>query len=359
MDSSDKKEYVRWLKDCNKSDYLSVGGKNANLGELIKAGFPVPLGFAVTVESYKEVLTKSGLAKEIEDALFGLVVKETEAIDRAGQYIRGLIEAEPMPLVVEEQVRRYYEDLCREYGIADLPVAVRSSGTAEDLPGASFAGQQDTYLWVKGDELVPAIIKCQASLFTSRAISYRMRMGFLHNKVLIGVGVQTMVNAKAAGVMFTLNPANGDRSKIMIGGSWGLGESVVSGEVTPDEWKVDKVVFEIIQATLSPKRIERIVDQNSERVITVDVSSDRRDKACLSNEEVIEIAKLGKRIEQHYGSAQDIEWAITKDLPFPQNIFIVQTRPETVWSGQKVESNLKTTGSGTADVVEFWLNLKA
>jgi len=359
MGSTDQTEYVRWLKDCNKSDYLLVGGKNANLGEMIKAGFPVPLGFAVTVESYKEVLTKSGLAKEIQDALFGLDVKDTEAIDRAGQYIRGLIEAQPMPTVVEEQVRRYYQDLCHDYGITELPVAVRSSGTAEDLPGASFAGQQDTYLWVKGDELLTAIIKCQASLFTSRAIAYRMRMGFLHNKVLISVGVQTMVNAKAAGVMFTINPTNGDRSKIMMGGSWGLGESVVSGEVTPDEWKVDKVVFEIIHATISTKRVERIVDQNSEKVITVDVPSDRQDTPCLSNEEVIEIAKLGKRIEQHYDSAQDIEWAIAKDLPFPQNIFIVQTRPETVWSERKVESKLKTTGSSTADVVEFWLNIKA
>jgi len=359
MGSTDRTEYVRWLKDCNKSDFLLVGGKNANLGEMIKAGFPVPLGFAVTAESYKEVLIKSGLAKEIENALFGLVVKDTEAIDRAGQYIRGLIGAQPMPPVVEEQVRRYYQDLCHEYGMTDLPVAVRSSGTAEDLPGASFAGQQDTYLWVKGDELITAIVKCQASLFTSRAIAYRIRMGFLHNKVLISVGVQTMVDAKTAGVIFTLNPANGDRSKIMVGGSWGLGESVVSGEVTSDEWKVDKVVFEIVHATISSKRIERIVDQNSEKVITADVSSERQDTPCLSNEEVIELAKLGKRIERHYGSAQDIEWAIAKDLPFPQNIFIVQARPETVWSERKVESKLKTTGSSTADVVEFWLNIKA
>src|SRR4030043_1225204 len=223
MASTDRKEYVRWLKDCNKSCFLLVGGKNANLGEMIKAGFPVPLGFAVTAESYKEVLTKSGLAKEIEDAMFGLVLKDTEAIDRAGQYIRGLIEAQPMPPVVEEQVRRYYQDLCHEYGMTDLPVAVRSSGTAEGFPGASFAGQQDTYLWVKGDELITAIVKCQASLFTSRAIAYRIRMGFLHNKVLISVGVQTMVDAKTAGGRFPLNPPNGDRAKIMVGGGWGLG----------------------------------------------------------------------------------------------------------------------------------------
>src|SRR4030067_2234348 len=217
MGSTDRTEYVRWLKDWNKSDYLLVGGKNANLGEMIKAGFPVPLGFEVTAYSYKEVLTKSGHTKEIEDAMFGLVVKDTESIDKAGQYIRGLIEAQPMPPIVEEQVRRYYQYLCHEYGMTDLPVAVRSSGTAEDLPGASFAGQQDTYLWVKGDELITAIVKCQASLFTSRAIAYRIRMGFLHNKVLIRVGVQTMVDAKTAGGVFTFKTPKGDKSKIIIG----------------------------------------------------------------------------------------------------------------------------------------------
>ena len=359
MSNRDQKQYLRWLKDCNRSDFALVGGKNANLGEMIKAGFPVPLGFAVTVESYKETLTGGSLVKEIQDALFGLDVKDTASIDKAGQYIRGLIEAAPIPPVVEEQVRKYYEALCQKHGIRNLPVAVRSSATAEDSPSASFAGQQDTYLWVKDDELVSAIVKCQASLFTSRAIAYRMRMGFLHDKVFISVGVQKMINAKAAGVMFTLNPANGDRSKIMVGGNWGLGESVVSGEVTSDEWAVDKVVFEITKATIAPKGIERIVDKHLERVITANIPSDRQSIPCLDNGEVIELAKLGKRIDEHFGQAQDIEWVIDKDLPFPQNIFIVQTRPETVWSLRKGESKLKTTGKATADVVQFWLNIKA
>jgi pyruvate,water dikinase len=359
MSKIDQKQYLRWLKDCKRSDFALVGGKNANLGEMIKADFPVPFGFAVTVESYKETLAGGGLVKEIQDALFGLDVKHTDSIDKAGQYIRGLIEAQPMPPVVEEQVRNYYEALCREHGIRNLPVAVRSSATAEDSPSASFAGQQDTYLWVKGDELIPAIVKCQASLFTSRAIAYRTRMGFLHDKVFISVGVQKMVHARAAGVMFTLNPANGDRSKIMIGGSWGFGETVVSGEVTPDEWQVDKVVLEIIKEKTSPKLIQRIVDSTSEKVITVDIPSDKQTISCLDKEEIIELAKFGKRIEQHFGLPQDIEWIIDKDLPFPGNIFIVQTRPETVWSLKKGESKLKTAGKATADVIQFWLNIKA
>lgn len=359
MRDENKREYVRWLGNCCKNDFQLVGGKSANLGEMIKAGFPVPPGFAVTVEAYKEVLTQSGLAKEIQEALFGLVLKETESIEEAGRYIRSLIEAQRVSRVIEERIKEYYQSLCKECGVEEIPIAVRSSATAEDSPGASFAGQQDSYLWIKSDQLISAVQKCQASLFTSRAIAYRIRMGFLHDKVLIGVGVQKMVNAKAAGVMFTLNPTNGDRSKITIGGSWGLGESVVSGEVTPDEWKVDKVLFEIIDATISPKATERIVDKKSEKVVTVNVPQERQTLSCLSNEEVIELAKLGKKIERHYGFPQDIEWAIDRDLPFPKNIFIVQTRPETVWSGQKVESKLKTKGNATADILEFWLNVKA
>jgi len=359
MSSTNQREYVKWLKDCCKNDLPKVGGKNANLGEMIKADFPVPPGFAVTVEPYKEALSEGDLTREIQNTLSRLDVKDIESIGKASQYIRDLIEAQEMSPVVEEQVRRYYRVLCHEFGTTDLPVAVRSSATAEDLPRASFAGQQDTYLWVKEDSLITAIIKCWASLFTSRAISYRMRMDFPHEKVFISVGIQKMVDAKTAGVMFTLNPTNGDRSKIMIGGCWGLGESLVSGEVTSDEWMVDKVVLEIIKSTISPKGIERIVDQNSQKVITGDIPSDRQDIPCLGREEIIELARLGKRIEQHYGSAQDIEWAIAKDLPFPQNIFIVQTRPETVWSGEKAESKLKTTGDSKSDVVQFWLNIKA
>jgi len=359
MGGTEQKAYVTWLKDCDKNDVPEVGGKNANLGEMIKADFPVPPGFAVTVESYKEALAERGIAKEIQDTLSGLDLKDTESIEKESQRIRDLIEAEPMPLLVEQEIRRCYGALCDEFSTSNLPAAVRSSATAEDLPDASFAGQHDTYLWVKGEGLMPAIVKCWASLFTCRAISYCMRMGIPHEKILISVGVQKMINAKAAGVMFTLNPTNGDRSKIMIDGSWGLGESVVSGSVTPDEWMVDKVVLEIIKGTVSPKSIECVVDQNSDKVITVDTPSDRQTIPCLAGEEVIELAKLGKRIEQHYGSPQDIEWAIDKELPFPENIFIVQARAETVWSGQRTEPKLKTTGSSTGDMIEFWRNIKA
>lgn len=349
--------YVKWLKDCDKDDVPEVGGKNANLGEMIKAGFPVPPGFAVTIEAYRQALSR--VQGEIQDVLSGLDKNEAESLESASQQIRTLIEAQPMPSIVEEEISKYCRMLCDDCHIADLPVAVRSSATAEDLPGASFAGQQDTYLWITENRLKAAIIKCWSSLFTARAIAYRMKIGFPHEKAYMSVGVQRMVNAKTAGVMFTLNPTKGDRSKIMIGGSWGFGESVVSGEVTSDEWMVDKVVLEVIRSTISPKLIERVVDQNSGKVMIVDVPPDRQKILCLGGEEIIELAKLGKDIEQHFGSPQDIEWAIAKELPFPQNIYIVQARPETVWTGQKADPRLKTTGDATSDVVQFWLNIKA
>jgi len=237
-----------------------------------------------------------------------------------------------MPSAVTEAIRGGYARLCEKCQVEELPVAVRSSATAEDLPTASFAGQQDTYLWVKGlDEVIRMVQRCWASLFTARAISYRARMNFPHEMVLISVGVQKMVNARAAGVMFTLNPINGDVSKVVIEGSWGLGETVVSGAVTPDKFVVDKVVLEINERTISPKTIECVCDAEK-GVIHCDVPLSQQNTSCVDDQEIKELVRVAKQIEDHYGSPQDIEWAIDKDFPFPENIFIVQSRPETVWS---------------------------
>ena len=359
MGLTNQKELVKRLRDCDRSDSGKVGGKNANLGEMIKSDYPVPGGFAITTDAYREVVTKSAIPEKIQKALSGLVLKDTESIDKASLYLRGLIEAQDMPQEIEQQVRQYYEDLCIEYDAKDIPVAVRSSATAEDLPDASFAGQHDTYLSIKKDSLIPAIKKCWSSLFTARAIGYRIRMGYPHEKELISVGVQKMVDAKAAGVMFTLNPGNGDRSKIMIGANWGLGQTVVDGFVNPDEWMIDKVVFEIIKRTVSTKVTEFVAEQESGKVIRADIPPDRQCVPCLNDEEIIELSKRGKEIEQHYNLPQDIEWAIDRHSPFPQNVFILQTRPETVWSQKKQDAKLETTGSSTGDVIEFWRTIKA
>nr|NIS59303.1 hypothetical protein [Pseudomonadota bacterium] len=198
---------------------------------------------------------------------------------------------------------------------------------------ASFAGQQDTYLWVEGsDEVINNIQSCWASLFTPRAISYRMKNKFPHEKVLISVGVQKMVNSRAAGVMFTLNPTDGDPSKVVIEGSWGLGETVVSGSVNPDKFVIDKVLTEINERTVSTKHIECIYDVDKGGLTHADVDSEKQCTCCLEDQEIKELVRMAKKIEAHYGCPQDIEWAIDRDLSFPENMFIVQSRPETVWS---------------------------
>ena len=208
----------------------------------------------------------------------------------------------------------------------------------EKLYTASFAGQQDTYLWVvETDNIINTVRKCWASLFTPRAIDYRNKNDFPHEKVLISVGVQKMVNSRAAGVMFTLNPTNGDPSKVVIEGSWGLGETVVSGSVNPDKFVVDKVVMETSERTISVKHIQCVHDPVGGEVINVDVEEDMQSKCCLEDQEIKELVKTAKDIEVHYGRAMDIEWAIDMDFSFPENMFIVQARPETVWSQRKKE----------------------
>lgn len=343
--------YILWFRECDKSCLSRVGGKNAGLGEMTRAGLRVPPGFAVTTAAYRDFLEQSGLASEIQRMVKRVDGQDLAAAEQVSRDIRQMIGAAPISAQIEDAIVGAYEKLCADCGVPDLPVAVRSSATAEDLPGASFAGQQDTTLWVRS--AVSVMIRtaiCWSSLFTARAIAYRNQMGFPHEKVLIGVGVQKMANAKTAGVMFTLNPTNGDRSKIAIDASWGLGESVVSGVVTPDNFLVDKVTLTIIRRTASPKLIEYEPDPASGRVQIFDVPPERQTSLCLSDEEVVTLAQLGKRIEQHYGAPQDIEWAIDRDLRFPDNVVVLQSRPETVWSQRvrSINANHQTGVEGVA-----------
>lgn len=329
--------YTVWFEKAGKEALHLIGGKNASLGELIRADIPVPPGFSVTTEAYHEFLIEGGIKEEIEKILSPIGPQDVASLEEASQTIRELIRQTPMPKKIEEVIRSNYQALSQVCDIPDIPVAVRSSATAEDLPGASFAGQQDTFLWVEGcEEVLDKIKSCMSSLFTSRAISYRMKMGFPHEKVLISVGVQKIVDAKAAGVMFTLNPLNGDPSRVVIEGNWGLGETVVSGQVNPDKFVVDKVTQEI-ERTVSQKWIECIFDPEKGMVCHLDIPPERQEIQCIEDEEVFELARYAKRVEEYYGCPQDIEWAIDKNRPFPFNIFMVQSRPETVWSQKKKE----------------------
>jgi len=332
-------DYIADFEQVDKGSLSRVGGKNASLGEMIKAGIRVPPGFAVTTESYLSFISETGIKERSLDILAAVNVDDVSSINQASEAIQGLITSARMPDDVGSVVHERYASLCEKCLVQSVPVAVRSSATAEDLPTASFAGQQETYLWVEGaDQVLESVQRCWASLFTPRAISYRIKNKFPHEKVLISVGVQKMVDAKAAGVMFTLNPTDGDVSKVVVEGSWGLGETVVSGSVNPDKFIVDKVLLETTEKTISEKQIACVYDKHKGGVINTDVAVDLQGICCLEPEEVKELVAMAKDIEAHYGCPMDIEWAIDQGLPFPENIFIVQARPETVWSQRKKDS---------------------
>jgi len=345
---------ILWFEELNKEDVPLVGGKCANLGEMINAGIPVPPGFAVSAYTYKKFIEETGIAEKIYDILDETITdpKDPKQYEEASKKIRALIESTPIPDYIEKAIVEAYRELCKKTGVKDVYVAVRSSATAEDLPGASFAGQQETFLNVRGEkELLESVRKCWSSLFTPRAIFYRTQKGFRHEKVLISVAVQKMVNSRSAGVMFTLHPVTGDRSKIVIESVWGLGEAIVSGAVTPDHFEVDKNTFKILVKNIVKKEVEYIRDPKTGKTIHAKVPPERQEAPSLTDEEVVELAKIAKKIEEHYGTPQDIEFAVDRDLPFPKNLFIVQSRPETVWSVKEAEAKAEASQSAQATSV--------
>ena len=333
--------YIIDFKKLDKSALPKVGGKNASLGELINAGIRVPPGYAVTTDSYLEFITASGIKDEILNIISKLKPGDIDSLNATSKQIQQLIINKQLPDNIRSAIDDAYEELCQICKVIDLPVAVRSSATAEDLPNASFAGQQDTYLWIQGaNRVVDKVQRCWASLWTARAIDYRIKNDFPHEKVLISVGIQKMVNAKAAGVMFTLNPTDGDLSKVVIEGSWGLGETVVSGSVNPDKFVVDKIIMETTDKTISTKHIECVYDPEKGETVDAPVDEEMQGLSCLEEVEVKGLVVMADNIEKHYGRPMDIEWAIDQDLSFPDNMFIVQARPETVWSQRKKKSVL-------------------
>ncbi len=343
--SSIKQELVSWFENLRVTDIPLVGGKNASLGEMISAGLPVPPGFAITAFAYEKYLKETLLAEKIYKVIEETVKDKNDPkqYDTASKKIRELIEKTPAPQEIETAIRKAYGELNKRLSMKDPLVAVRSSATAEDLPDASFAGQQETFLNVKGaDDLMDKTVKCWSSLFTPRAIFYRNEKGFPHDKVFISVGVQKMVNSRAAGVMFTINPMTGANDEIIIEGNFGLGETVVSGAVNPDNFVIDKKSEAIKERRLAKKTIKYVRDPKTGKTIHLDVPENEQKVQCVSDQEVLKLAELAKLIEKHYGKAMDIEWAIDQDLPYPKNIFIVQARPETVWSAKPVEEQPKS-----------------
>jgi len=350
---------VVWFEDCRKESVPLVGGKCSSLGELIHAGVRVPPGFALTTAGFRRFMADAGIAREVTSILAGIDMQDLDALEAASQRIRAMIEAHDFARDIEDEVAECYRKLSLRCGLPAAPVAVRSSATAEDLEDASFAGQQDTYLWVRGiDEVLHHMRKCISSLYTARAIDYRLKHGFDDEQLAISVGVQKMANAYTAGVMFTIHPANGDRSVIVIDSNFGFGESVVSGEVTPDNFVVNKVTLDIIDRTISQKLVCVTVDRKTQTSQTTDVPLERQRVQSLIDDEITELAWMGKQIEKHYGRPMDIEWAVDKDLPAGGNIFILQARPETVWASRNQAPLAKEAASAMDYILSAMLTGK-
>ena len=340
-------EFVKWFEDLTINDVPSVGGKNASLGEMIqnlgKKGVRVPSGFAITAYAYKYMIEKAGIDVKIKEILKGLDTHNVTDLAARGQKIRNLIKNTPIPSELEEDIRRHYREMEFRYG-EDVDVAVRSSATAEDLPDASFAGQQETYLNVRGeDDLIEKVRDCFASLFTNRAISYRVDKGFDHFSVYLSVGVQKMVRSDLAcsGVMFSIDTESGFTNAVYITGAYGLGENVVQGAVNPDQFYVFKPTLlkgfkPILEKKLGSKEKRLIYGTTGTK--QTKVSPEDKAKFVVNDDEILTLANWACIIEDHYKKPMDIEWA--KDGQ-TKELFIVQARPETVHS-QKDMATMKT-----------------
>lgn len=349
---------IRWLEDLDGSALPEAGGKGANLGEMVRAGLPVPPGFVVTASAYRAVLEANGLCERIAERLQADIA-QPEALADTSREIRAWIEAARVSEDIRVEIAEAYAELTRRLPAAqvedlNLPVAVRSSATAEDLPSASFAGQQETFLHIVGEEAVLAHVQhCWASLWTPQAISYRASMGFEHLDVALAVVVQAMVPAEVAGVMFTANPVTGRRDELLISASYGLGESVVSGSVTPDTF-VLAPDGTLRQRTLGAKEHRILPNDNGTR--TEPVRADERARFCLTQQDLTALAALARRVQAHYNSPQDTEWALGDG-----KLYLLQARPITTLPEQQIaagsitrEQPLNRKVSGVKQIIEYW-----
>ena len=339
--------YVLWFDELRRADVGLVGGKSSSLGELTSSvDVPVPYGYATTANAYRYFMEKTGQNKKIHKMLQELQdVEDSVELHEVCTKIRESICSATMPEDLAEQIGKAYEELAEKVGEKNPFVAVRSSATAEDLPDASFAGQQDTYLNVTGRDMVIRKVKeCYASTFTDRAVYYRAKKNFDHENVALSAAVQMMADAKAAGVMFTVNLATGADDSIMIEGSWGLGEYIVQGTVTPDNFVVDKDSLTITSRRINEKSIELIRKEGGD-VEERKVEPERAKAQVISDEQIAQLADYAKRIEKHYGCYMDMEWAVDHKA----RLWILQARPETVWSKKNKEKKSEEETVMTTD----------
>jgi pyruvate,water dikinase len=316
--------YIFWLEELGQEHREIVGKKCGNLGEMAKIGLPVPPGFALSVEAYKNFLVQTNTIQEIKDYLCQLSgdIENIQQFNQASRDIRQIVESKEMPETMKEMILSFYDDLCRKCDCI-VAVSTRSAGPV------SHPGQYETYLNVKGKtDLLEKIKKVWASSFNPRSLAFRKRKGLPLENDPIGVAVLKMVNARTAGIIFTADPNTGDPSRMIIEANWGLGESVVGGEAMPDVYVLNKESLEIIEKKLGKK--SRYVTCKELGIAEEDCPADLSSAFCLSDEEVKEVGKLGILLEKHFGVPQDVEWAIDGDLEFPRNIILLQTRAEVI-----------------------------
>jgi pyruvate,water dikinase len=332
-------DFVLWLDDLGSDDIDFVGGKGASLGEMTAAGLPVPPGFVVTAGSYREFIESTGIDEELFEAV-DVDAEDSTALAEAEAHAKELILETEMPQEMRQGILDAYADL----DDGEAFVAVRSSATAEDLPDASFAGQQETFLNITGEDLIDRVKRCWASLFTQRAIYYRQEQGFAHDVVDIAVVVQKMVDAEKSGVMFTSHPSTGE-PKIIIEAAWGLGEAVVSGSVSPDNYVVDRETGEVLDATIADKKTMMERDAETGTTIEREVEEERREAQVLDDDAIADLIEIGKRAEDHYESPQDVEWAIVDG-----EVYMLQSRPITTISDADAGAGVDAAvGDGSGD----------
>jgi pyruvate,water dikinase len=335
---------IVWIDEAEGAGAELLGGKLGSLVEMTEAGFDVPPAFGITTDAFTLFAEHNDLQRQVKQRIAGLDVEDLAEVERVSGELARIIEEAPMPPQLVADITSAYARLEQRAGTPGLPVAVRSSGVSEDLEGASFAGQYDTYLWIRGaQDVLRNVRRCWSGLFGPQVLTYRPQDGVpvIDGETLPGmcVGVQQMVLARTAGVMFTLDPVNGDRSKIVIEGCWGLGEGVVKGDITPDRFRVDKVTLELLASEIGVQTEEYGFDETAGEVGLLPVEPERGARACLSDQEAVAVAELGKRIERHRGAPMDMEWAIDAE----GRLHLLQARPETVWASKPVRS---VTGDG-------------
>jgi pyruvate,water dikinase len=320
--------YVRWFRDVGLGDRPAVGGKGASLGELTRAGIAVPPGFIVTTAAFEAALAALDSPGAIRGEIEAMEGGDLAAVSAATESIRRRFAAAALPADLERAVVAAYRELAGSNG----SVAVRSSATSEDSAEASFAGLQATHLCVQGAEpLIRSLCACWASLYSCESVTYRLRLGLPERQVAMGVVVQRMLESRSSGVMFTRSPVSGDRSVVAIEASLGLGSALVGGEVTPDKYVVSKVTGDIVKRTVSAKMLRHApAADGGVRIETLE--GELQLQPALSDTEILALTEIGKRVEAHYGSAQDIEWAIAPDAAGTERIYLLQSRPETVWA---------------------------